>query len=132
VYSTRPAFTKLSLAIILVPIGLLTKVYSGIGVEVIHNHLGGVIYVIFWILLFSFIFPTYSPCKLTLWVFLVTCGIESTQLINTSTLELLRKNFFFRALFGNTFNPFDFICYLVGALLGLFTIFFIDKTFGNK
>jgi hypothetical protein len=131
VCSTRPAIIKLSLAIILVPIGLLTKAYSGIGVEFIHNHLGGVIYVIFWILLFSFLFPTYSPCKLTLWVFLVTCGIEFTQLINTSTLELLRRNFFFRALLGNTFNPFDFICYLVGALLGLVTVFVLENIFGK-
>ncbi|NOU18337.1 MAG: DUF2809 domain-containing protein [Bacteroidales bacterium] len=100
----------------------MTKFYKGFGFEFIQNHLGGVIYVVFWILFFSIIFPKFSILKLSIGVFLVTSAIEFTQLIHTPFLDSLREHFVIRALMGSTFNPFDFIWYLVGALLGYLTI----------
>ncbi|HUX57547.1 MAG TPA: DUF2809 domain-containing protein [Bacteroidales bacterium] len=123
----KQTFIKLSLVIILIPIGLLTKVYSGSGSEFVTNYLGGVIYVIFFIVLASLGFPKAEPIKISLIVLCITCIIEFSQLIHTPTLELFRKNYFFRALFGSTFNPFDFIWYLVGALSGLFLVGFVIK-----
>lgn len=120
---------KLSLLIILIPIGLLTKVYSGIGNEFVTNYLGGIIYVVFFIVLVSLGFPKASPIRLSLIVLCITCILEFTQLIHTPALELFRKNFIFRALFGSTFNPFDFIWYFVGALFGFLLVFFVDKVF---
>jgi hypothetical protein len=118
---------KLSLVIILIPIGLLTKVYSGIGNEFVSNYLGGVIYVVFFIVLVSLVFPRSVPIKISLIVLCITCLIEFSQLIHIPTLELFRKNFIFRTLFGSTFNPFDFIWYFVGALAGLLLVSFIVK-----
>lgn len=108
--------------LLFIAVGIATKFYSGPGYEFIHNHLGGTIYVVFWILLFSIIFPNYSTLKLSFWVFLATCAIEFTQLIQSPFLEKLRENFVIRALIGSTFNPFDFIWYLVGAVLGYIVI----------
>ena len=109
-------------------LGIATKLYSGIYSEFIHNHLGGVIYVIFWILLFSIIFSKSSNLKLSIWVFLATCAIEFTQLIHTPLLDGLREYFVIRALIGSTFNPFDFVWYLVGAILGYILINRLRKT----
>lgn len=125
-------FLKLSLVIILIPIGLLTKAYSGIGSEFVTNYLGGVVYVVFFIMLASSVFPKASPLKISLIVLCITCLLELSQLIHTPTLELFRKNFVFRALFGSTFNPFDFIWYSVGALCGLFLVLFVNIIYDKK
>ena len=130
--STRPVLTKLYLAIILIPIGLLTKVYSGIGSEFVTNYFGGVIYVVFFIVLASLVFPKARPVKISLIVLCITCLLEFSQLIHTPALELFRKNFVFRALVGSTFNPFDFFWYFVGALLGLFLVFFVNIIYDKK
>ena len=120
-------FLKLFLVLILIPIGLLTKVYSGIGSEFVANYLGGVIYVVFLIVLVSLIFSKTSLIKTSIIVLCITCLLEFTQLIHTPTLELFRKNFIFRALLGSTFNPLDFFWYFVGALAGLFLVLFVNR-----
>ena len=108
--------------LILIPIGITTKLYHGTGEGFIHNHLGGAIYVIFWIFFFSIFFPKNSYFKLTAWVFSVTCLIEFTQLIHATSLEWLREYFIVRALFGSAFNSYDFIWYFVGAIIGYIII----------
>ncbi|MCX6327203.1 MAG: DUF2809 domain-containing protein [Bacteroidia bacterium] len=123
----KQTFFKFTLLFILIAIGLLTKVYSGIGNEFVTNYLGGVIYVLFFIVLASLVFPKASPIKISLIVLCITCLLEFTQLIHIPTLELFRKNFIFRALFGSTFNPYDFIGYFVGALSGLFLVILVNK-----
>jgi hypothetical protein len=109
---------KLLIALILIPIGLFTKYYFGIGHEFVCNSLGGVIYVIFFILLSSLIFSKESPAKLSVLVLCITGLLEFSQLIHTGLLDKFRTNFLFRALFGSVFNVFDFLYYIVGALLG--------------
>lgn len=110
------------LLLFLIFIGILTKFYSGFGFEFVHNHLGGLIYVIFWILFFSIIFSKSTSLKISIWVFIITSIIEFTQLIHTPILDKFREYFLFRALFGCTFNPTDFIYYLLGAFLGFFLL----------
>lgn len=109
---------KILLLVILVTLGFYTKYYTGPGHEFVHNYLGGIIYVIFWIIFFSTLIPKATPFKVTVWVFLVTSLIEFTQIIHTPFLDHLREYILFRALFGSTFNPFDFIGYFAGAVIG--------------
>jgi hypothetical protein len=111
-------FIKLSLVIILIPIGFFTKVYSGIGNEFVTNHLGGIIYVVFFILLASLVFPKANPLKISLIILSLTCLIEVTQLIQTDLLKNLRMHFIIRALIGSVFNVYDFVFYVVGAAIG--------------
>jgi len=109
---------KLLFVFLLIPIGLLTKFYSGFGHEFVCNNLGGVIYVIFFIVLFSLIFPNAHPIKISLVVLCVTCLIECSQLIQTDILNQFRTYLIFRTLFGSVFNVFDLLYYIIGALLG--------------
>lgn len=113
---------KIILLVLLIIVGVSTKFYHGVAGEFVNNHLGGIIYVIFWILFFSTILPNQKPYKITLWVLLVTCLIEFMQLYHSVYLEKLREYFVFRALFGNSFNPFDILFYMVGAIVGYFLL----------
>ena len=98
--------------------GLLTKVYSGIGSEFVTNYLGGVIYVVFFIVLASLTFPKANSLKISLFVLGITCLIEVSQLIQNDLLKDLRTHFLIRSLIGSVFNVFDFVFYVVGALIG--------------
>jgi hypothetical protein len=109
---------KLLLAILLIPIGLLTKVYLGIGSEFVTNYLGGVIYVVFFIMLASLVLPQANPLIISLIVLSLTCLIEVSQLIQNDILKNLRTHFLIRSLIGSVFNVFDFIYYFVGGLIG--------------
>jgi hypothetical protein len=109
---------KLFLAIILIPIGFLTKVYSGFGSEFATNYLGGVFYVIFLIILSSLVFPKTSPLKISLIVFAFTFFIELTQIIQNDILNSLRSHFLIKTLIGSTFNIYDMVYYTVGAFVG--------------
>lgn len=114
----KTIFLKLFIIVILISIGLLTKYYSGFGKEFVNNYLGGVIYVVFFILLASLVFPTGNLLKLSLIVFFITCLLEFSQLITYEFLSKLRAHFIFRALIGSAFNIFDFVFYFSGALIG--------------
>jgi hypothetical protein len=119
---------KIFLIIILIPIGLLTKVYSGVGSEFVTNYIGGVIYVVFFIVLASLVFPEANWLKISLIVFGITCLLEFSQLIQVSFLNNLRKYFIIRALIGSVFNVLDFVFYFIGAFLGFGILSLISKT----
>ena len=130
--SKRPALIKLFLIIILIPLGLLTKVYSGIGSEFVTNQLGGIIYVVFFIVLTSLVFPKTTPLKISLIVLCVTCLLEFSQLMQIDFINDLRKYFIIRALIGSVFNVLDFIFYLIGAFIGFGILSLIIKTVLKK
>jgi len=109
---------KALLLIILIIAGFLTKACTAHWCGFINNYLGGIIYVLFLIILVSLIFPYAHPLRITLIIFGFTCFIELSQLIHNDFLNNLRKSFFVRALIGNVFNLLDFVFYLIGSLIG--------------
>lgn len=109
---------KILLVVLLIPIGLLTKVYSGIGCDFVHNYLGGIIYVVFFIILASMILPRTNSLRISLFVLGFTCVVEFSQLIQTEVLKSFRTHFLIRTLIGSVFNVFDFVFYAVGAVVG--------------
>lgn len=117
--SKRSKWILLSL-MVLVPLGLFTKIYSGAGREWVNNSCGGILYVIFFCLLFSLIYSKTSPLKICFGVFLVTCLIEILQLWQPSFLVLLRKNFIIQILIGTTFSWIDMVYYFLGSLIAWF------------
>jgi len=123
---------KFLLLISLIPLGLLTKVYSGFGSQIVINYLGGVIYVIFFIVLASLVFPQITPFKISSIVLCIVCLLEFSQLFETSFLTYLRKHFIIRMLIGSVFNVFDFIFYLVGAILGYGGLLIFKKLKNEK
>lgn len=105
--------------ILIVPIGLWTKFYQGIGHTWFNNYGGAILYEIFWCL---FIFLL-RPKRETLWqapiiVFIVTCLLELLQLWQNPTLVAIRSTFIGRMLLGTTFVAWDFFYYVIGCLLG--------------
>ena len=124
---------KLVLLLVIIPIGFLTKVYTGFGAEFVHNHLGGIIYVVFFILFTSIFFSKANPLVLSVIVLFVTILLEFTQLIQNPTLNKLRQYFIVRALFGGVFNMIDLLYYIVGALSGYgFLVSLKWKIFSNN
>jgi len=73
---------------------------------------------VFFIFLASLVFPKVKRVKLAKFVFVITCSLELTQLIQTSLLNKLKQYFAIQALIGNSFNWMDTPFYAVGGGIG--------------
>lgn len=115
--SKRVRWTLISILII-VPLGIYSKFYSGQAENWVNNSLGGVLYVIFWCLLAFLFLSNTKPWKIAATVFIITCFLEFLQLWHSTFLEFLRSNFIGRTILGTTFTWNDFPYYLVGCGIG--------------
>ena len=120
---------------LIVPLGLLSKAYTGIGQEWIKDYFGDVLYEIFWCL-FIFWFVRHSKdaielrnttVKIALWVFAITCAIEVSQLWFNLVPIAIRSTFIWRMLLGAGFDWWDFPHYALGSLIGGWMIYQIDR-----
>lgn len=114
-------WTILSIALI-VPVGFSTKLYNGPAASWVNNSLGGILYVIFWSLLFSFFFFRTRPWKISIFVLMVTCSLEFLQLWHPPFLESIRSTFLGVTLIGNSFTWTDLFYYLVGCAASVWLI----------
>ncbi len=112
----KRVLTALSITLV-VPVGLFTRFYSGVGESWVRGSLGGVFYVVFWCLVVFLILDASRPLWIALAVLLVTAGLEFLQLWHPPALETLRRSFVGSALLGTTFYWNDFPYYIVGALI---------------
>jgi hypothetical protein len=103
---------------VLIPLGFLTKLYSGPGQLWIDNSAGGILYEIFWCLVIALIIPDVKPVRLALIVFTATSVLECLQLWHPVFLEMLRKPLIGRTLLGTSFSWLDFPHYATGSALG--------------
>ena len=110
-------FRLLLALIILVPLGLATKVYEGPAASIVRGSAGGAIYVVFWSLFLMFFRPSLSPIRVVVAVTIATCGIELLQLWHPPFLEALRRTIVGKLLLGTTFAWQDFPAYFVGGVL---------------
>ena len=117
-YISKNKWTLLAI-ILIVPLGLYTKIYNGPAFNWVNNSLGGVLYVIFWSLLFSLLAAGAKSWKIVGLVFLGTCAIEFLQLWHPPFLETIRSTFIGATLFGNSFSWLDMAHYIIGALASL-------------
>ena len=104
---------------VVTPLGLATKFYDGPGEAFVRSHLGGVLYVPFWVLAVLFVWPRLSPPRVAAGVLAVTSLLEVAQLWQPPLLQAVRSTFLGHALLGSTFSWLDFPCYLAGCLLAL-------------
>lgn len=119
------------LLLIIIPIGFLTKFYSGPAQVWVNNSLGGFFYEIFWCLVFAFIFVKAKPINIAVWVFIFTCLLEFLQLWHPAFLETLRNNFLGRTILGNSFNWMDFPYYFAGSFIGYIILVGIQRLSKN-
>ncbi|MBN2175710.1 MAG: DUF2809 domain-containing protein [Bacteroidales bacterium] len=113
--------------IVITPIGFLSKFYEGPAQGWINNSIGGLLYEIFWCLVFGFILINVRPVKVAFWVFAVTSILEFLQLWHPPFLEYLRGNFIGRSILGSSFNLNDFPYYLAGSVVGYLWLMTINR-----
>ncbi|HHS12779.1 MAG TPA: DUF2809 domain-containing protein [bacterium] len=125
---TGPYRRRLFLVIlILIPVGLATKWTSEPYTRWMNHHAGGVVYVLFWSAVVSWIWPRISAFRVALWVFLVTCALEILQLWHPPVLQTIRSTFVGRALIGTHFSWPDFPHYAAGCVLAWWWIRRLQK-----
>jgi hypothetical protein len=123
--SKQGNYSKGLFLLLLLITGLLTKldcVYP-----FINNYIGGIIYVIFFIILTSIFYPNSKPLSLSFTILIITSLLEFSQLIQNKELTSLRSHFLIRALIGSVFNVFDFIFYFLGAITGFLILIFLKQ-----
>ncbi|MEL6494276.1 MAG: DUF2809 domain-containing protein [Cyanobacteria bacterium J06623_7] len=122
--------------LLIVPLGLGSKAYTGIGQEWIRDYSGDVLYEIFWcLIIFWFVRQSkdaISRIKIALWVFAVTCAIEISQLWFDLVPVSIRSTFIWRMLLGAGFDWWDFPHYALGSLIGWAVIERIDRVDWGK
>ncbi|RKY08790.1 MAG: DUF2809 domain-containing protein [Planctomycetota bacterium] len=117
-YLSRRLAIILSLCVI-TPAGFACKFYAGPGGGWFNDYGGGVAYEIFWCLVVFFFWPEKKAAvKIAVWVFIVTCLLETLQLWHPPFLRQIRSTFPGKALLGTTFAWWDFPHYVIGTFLG--------------
>jgi hypothetical protein len=107
-------FGLISLAIV---IGLGTKWYQGVFQNWVNGSLGGVVYEIFWCLIFS-LPGIWRKKHIAIGVFVATSMIEFLQLWHLPFLMIIRSTMIGGYLLGNVFKWSDFLYYAIGCWLG--------------
>lgn len=117
--------------IIVVPLGLYSKYYQGLGSEWVNNYGAAIWYEVFWCLFaFYFFYQEKFISLIPIYVFILTCFIEILQLWNLPLLALIRSHVLGKLLLGKTFSWWDFPHYVLGCLLAWFwlrTIFLTEN-----
>ena len=114
--------------IIIISVGFYTKFYSGPASGWVNNSLGGILYVIFWSLVFYLIGPKTNPLKIVTIVFILTGMLEFLQLWHPVILESIRSHFLGRSIIGSSFSQSDFFYYFIGAITAYLLIMFLRRT----
>ena len=108
--------------LVITPLGFATKFYYGPGETWIQIYAGGILYEIFWMLIIAFVFPRLHDLLNAGIVFSATSILEFVQLWQPPILEALRSNFLGATIVGVGFDPWDFLYYAIGCLLGFFLL----------
>ncbi len=113
---------------LVVPLGLYSKYYQGIGSTWVNDYGAAIWYEVFWCLFAFYFFSVLKAIKfIPIYVFLVTCLLEILQLWNPPILVLIRSHILGKLLLGTTFSWWDFPHYIIGCLLGWFWLELIGK-----
>jgi len=119
----------LSLCIV-TPLGFLFKGYSGPGHQWFNDYGAGVLYEVFWCLVVFFFIPRkIYTTHIAIGVFVITSILEILQLWHPQLLQQLRSTFLGGAILGITFVWWDFPHYIMGCLVGWFSMWVLSKRF---
>jgi hypothetical protein len=109
----------LGVLLIVVPLALLMKYYSGPGRWWLNNWGASYGYEIFFILLTFIVVPRRTAITaIAIWVCLVTCALELLQLWKPPLLQAVRSTWVGESLLGGQFSWSDLPAYPVGSFLG--------------
>ena len=113
-----------------VPLGLYSKYYQGVGSIWVNDYGAAIWYEVFWCLFAFNFFSGKKAIKLIpICVFILTCLLEILQLWNPPILAFMRSHILGKLLLGTTFSWWDFPHYVLGCLFGWLWLELISKTF---
>ena len=112
-------FSLLKFLAITTTLGLASKLYVGPFEFFVRGHVGGILYVMFWIFLVLLIWPNLRAPTVATCVLSITCILEVFQLWQTPVLAEIRSTFLGHALIGSTFSWWDFPNYVLGSIFGI-------------
>lgn len=125
---TKRKFLILFSLFVITPLGLFSKVYTGIGQEWVNGYSGDILYEILWCLVaFWFFDSKKASFIIPLWVFIVTSAIEFSQLWFVHVPEEIRSTIIWRLILGSTFVWWDFPHYAIGCILGWLLLTQLEK-----
>jgi hypothetical protein len=127
-YRKNGLVLKISIMTLVFISAIYTKAYTGDFQLIINNHVGGIFYVVFGSLGFSVLFPRLRSFMPVLMATSATCFLEFVQWFRFPFMVELTQNKIFAYLFGNSFNPKDFIYYGVGAVTAWLVLWFIRES----
>ncbi|WP_375495736.1 DUF2809 domain-containing protein [uncultured Nostoc sp.] len=105
--------------IVVIPMGLFSKQYTGFAQEWIHNNAGDIFYQIFWCLfVFLFMSTEFAANRIPIFIFFFGCLIEFTQAWHTPFLDLIRSHILGKLLLGTAFDWREFPTYAIGSFIG--------------
>jgi hypothetical protein len=117
---------KIALMVLVFITALYTKEYRGDYQILINSHIGGILYVLFGSLLLSLVFSNLKAWQSALLALMLTSLLECIQYFRFPFLLELTRSKFFLYLLGNSFNPLDFLYYIVGAAVGFAVLVLIN------
>ncbi len=106
---------------------IYTREYTGEYQTIINNHVGGIFYVLFGSLFFSYFLKRMRNWQAVSVAFTIVSLLEMLQWFNFPFVMALTENPVLSFLFGNSFNPVDFIYYGMGALAGLLVLWVLQE-----
>jgi hypothetical protein len=106
---------------------LFSKAYTGEFQQIINNHIGGILYVLFGSLALSVLFPRLKAALPVMIATGATCLLEVIQMLRIPVMTEITRFRAFAYLFGTSFNPKDFLYYGAGALTALLVLWFIPE-----
>ncbi len=104
---------------VLTPLGFATKHVHGPLGGWFQDYAGGVVYVMFWMLLALWLRPSLPPARVAWVVLALTSALEVLQLWSGPVLDAIRRTYLGRALIGDTFSAWDFVHYAIGCALAV-------------
>ena len=107
---------------------LYTKAYTGDYQLIVNNHVGGLFYVMFGSLAFSMILPRWKHRNQVLLALAVTSLLELVQWMQIPFMVELARYKPFAYVFGNSYNPLDFVYYVIGAVLGMGLLMLVKES----
>lgn len=127
IHRNQGRLLKLALMVLVFITALYTKEYHGEYQQLITAHIGGVLYVLFGSLLFSVVWPSLKAWQAATLAMICTSLLEVVQYFRFPFLVDLTRSRVFLYLLGNSFNPLDFVYYLIGGVIGFGVLFLIVK-----
>lgn len=107
---------SLAIIVVVVPLGVGTKLYGGPLDAWVTRYGGDVAVPVFFFYLAMLARPRLSPRACAVGVFVVCSAVELSQILDSSALSSIRGNVAGRTVLGSDFDPLDFVFYAVGAL----------------